>query len=230
MLSEVCLANKNESEQTNMRLFKNNTIIYLIALAFLIVEFTGSVVFAESNQQPDKNSQTQTSMVNFILKDESLSRLQKIKQDELQKIKQDESFTPLINFTHGDVSWLPKLASQAGWPKHTHKRLAQIILRESGGCPNRFGGSIVDKKCNIIGHDGSNHRSDSGLLQINGVNWDPKRDGRQLLCAEHKICTQAQLLDPLVNLKAGYILYQKAGWDPWDPCAWGPKFAHRCKP
>ena len=26
MLSEICLANKNESEQTNMRLFKNNTI------------------------------------------------------------------------------------------------------------------------------------------------------------------------------------------------------------
>ena len=135
-----------------------------------------------------------------------------------------------IAFKHGDISWLPLLAKEAGWPKHTHKRLGQIILRESGGCPNRFGGSIVDKKCNIIGHDGSNHRSDSGLLQINGVNWDPKRDGRQLLCAEHKICTQAQLLDPLVNLKAGYILYQKAGWDPWDPCAWGPKFAHRCKP
>ena len=54
MLSEICLANKNESEQTNMRLFKNNTIIYLIAFAYLIVGFTGSVVFAESNQQPDK--------------------------------------------------------------------------------------------------------------------------------------------------------------------------------
>ena len=135
-----------------------------------------------------------------------------------------------IIFKHGDVSWLPKLASQVGWPKNTHKRLAQIILRESGGCPNRFGGSIVDKNCNIIGHDGSNHRSDSGLLQINGVNWDPKRNGRQLLCADHKICTQQQLLDPLINLRAGYILYQKAGWDPWDPCAWGPAFAHRCKP
>ena len=205
-----------------MKLFKSNTIIYLIAFAYLFVGVTGSIVFAESNQQPDKDSQTQVSVVNFVLKDKSLSRL--------QKIKHEDYLTPLINFKHGDVSWLPKLASQAGWPKNTHKRLAQIILRESGGCPNRFGGSIVDKNCNIIGHDGSNHRSDSGLLQINGVNWDPKRDGRQLLCADHKICTQKQLLDPLINLKAGYILYQKVGWDPWDPCAWGPKFAHRCKP
>ena len=66
-------------------------------------------------------------------------------------------------------------------------------------------------------------------MQINGVNWDPKRSGRQLLCAEYKICTQEQLLDPVTNLAAGYVLYQKAGWDPWDPCAWGPEYAARCK-
>lgn len=196
--------------------------MYLIAFAYLFIGFTGSIVFAESNQEPNKNSQTQVGMVNFTLKDKSLS--------SLQKVKHDNDFTLLIDFKHGDISWLSQLASRAGWPKNTHKRLAEIILRESGGCPNRFGGSIVDKKCNITGHDGSNHRYDSGLLQINGVNWDSKRPGKQLLCADYKICTQKQLLDPLTNLKAGYILYQKAGWDPWDPCAWGPKFAHRCKP
>lgn len=134
-----------------------------------------------------------------------------------------------IAFKHGDISWLPKLAQEAGWPRETWEKLGNIILRESGGCPNRIGGSIVDKNCNIIGHTGATNKSDSGLLQINGVNWDPKRSGRQLLCAEHKICTQKQLLDPLTNLTAGYILYQKAGWDPWDPCAWGPEYAHRCK-
>lgn len=134
-----------------------------------------------------------------------------------------------IAFKHGDISWLPRLAEQAGWPRKTWKKLGHIILRESGGCPNRVGGSIVDKNCNIVGHTGATNKSDSGLLQINGVNWDPKRSGRQLLCAEHKICTQEQLLDPVTNLAAGYILYQKAGWDPWDPCAWGPEYAHRCK-
>jgi hypothetical protein len=135
----------------------------------------------------------------------------------------------VVKWQHGDISWLPELAAAAGWPQRTWKRLGQIILRESGGCPNRIGGSIVDKNCNIVGHTGATNRSDSGLLQINGVNWDPKRSGRQLLCADFKICTQEQLLDPLTNLKAGYILYQKAGWDPWDPCAWGPEYAHRCK-
>lgn len=134
-----------------------------------------------------------------------------------------------IVFKHGDISWLPQLAEQAGWPRKTWKKLGQIILRESGGCPNRIGGSIVDKNCNIVGHTGATNKSDSGLLQINGVNWDPKRSGRQLLCAEHKICKQEQLLDPVTNLAAGYVLYQKVGWDPWDPCAWGPEYAHRCK-
>jgi hypothetical protein len=133
-----------------------------------------------------------------------------------------------IQFRHGDVSWLPELASQAGWPKNTWKRLGQIILRESGGCPNRIGSSIVDKNCNITGYTRATNRSDSGLLQINGVNWDPKRSGTQLLCAEYKICTQEQLLDAVTNLKAGYILYQRAGWGPWDPCQWGPAYASRC--
>jgi hypothetical protein len=149
-------------------------------------------------------------------------------QNAPDMIDKRDKLEPIV-FKHGDISWLPQLAEQAGWPRKTWKKLGQIILRESGGCPNRIGGSIVDKNCNIVGHTGATNKSDSGLLQINGVNWDPKRSGRQLLCAEHKICKQEQLLDPVTNLAAGYVLYQKAGWDPWDPCAWGPEYAHRCK-
>jgi len=149
-------------------------------------------------------------------------------QNAPDMIEKKDNLEPIV-FKQGDISWLPQLAEQAGWPRKTWKKLGQIILRESGGCPNRIGGSIVDKNCNITGHTGATNKSDSGLLQINGVNWDPKRSGRQLLCAEHKICKQEQLLDPVTNLAAGYVLYQKAGWDPWDPCAWGPEYAHRCK-
>ena len=69
-----------------------------------------------------------------------------------------------IVFTHGDISWLPELASKAGWePKH-FKKLGEIILRESGGCPNRKGGDKVDKNCNITGVSEWNHRSDTGLI------------------------------------------------------------------
>jgi hypothetical protein len=149
-------------------------------------------------------------------------------QNAPDMIDKRDKLEPIV-FKHGDISWLPQLAQEAGWPRKTWKKLGQIILRESGGCPNRIGSSIVDKNCNITGWTKATNKSDSGLLQINGVNWDPKRAGTQLLCAEHKICKQEQLLDPVTNLAAGYVLYQKAGWDPWDPCAWGPKYAHRCK-
>jgi hypothetical protein len=69
------------------------------------------------------------------------------------EIKHTVNKPAAIAFKHGDISWLPQLATQAGWPKKTWKKLGQIILRESGGCPNRIGSSIVDKNCNITIQD-----------------------------------------------------------------------------
>jgi len=135
-----------------------------------------------------------------------------------------------IKFKHGDISWLPILAKEAGWPRKTWEQLGEIILRESGGCPNRVGGDAVDKNCNITHVTEWNHRSDTGLLQINGVNYDISRNKWARICLDLNICQQSPLLDPLTNLKAGYLLYQYSGWGPWDPCTWGPKYAHRCKP
>jgi len=135
-----------------------------------------------------------------------------------------------IIFKHGDVSWLPKLAAQAGWPTNQLPMLETIILRESGGCPNRRGGDAVDKNCKITRVTEWNHRSDTGLLQINGINYDLSRNKWARVCLDLNICEQAPLLDPLNNLKAGFLLYQYSGWGPWDPCTWGPKYAHRCKP
>ena len=126
----------------------------------------------------------------------------------------------VISFSHGNIDWLPGLASKAGWPEKTHKKLGEIILRESGGCPNRIGSSIVDKNCNITGYTKSTNKSDTGLLQINGVNYDPERNKWAIACREMNICTQEPLLDPLANLQVGYLLYQEAGWGPWDPCTW----------
>jgi hypothetical protein len=125
-----------------------------------------------------------------------------------------------ITFSHGDVSWLNQLATVAGWPASTHEKLALVILRESGGCPNRKGGDVVDKNCELVRVSEWNHRSDTGLLQINGVNYNPKRNKWARVCLDLQICEQAPLLDPLNNLRAGYLLYQYSGWTPWDPCSW----------
>ena len=150
-------------------------------------------------------------------------------EKSIDRLPQPNRPKQIINFAWGDISWLPDLAAQAGWPEHTWDQLGQIILRESGGCPNRRGGDAVDKNCNVTHVTEWNHRSDTGLLQINGVNYNPKRNQWAIACRQMDICTQEPLLDPLNNLKVGYLLYQSAGWDPWDPCAWGEEWAHRCK-
>ena len=136
--------------------------------------------------------------------------------DRLDPIPAD---TPIV-FRHGDVSWLPALAKQAGWPDHTIDKLSELVLRESGGCPNRRGGDKVDKDCNITGVSEWNHRSDTGLLQINGVNYDLSRNKWAAVCRELGVCTQEPLLDPLTNLKAGLVLYNLSGFEPWNPCNW----------
>jgi hypothetical protein len=126
-------------------------------------------------------------------------------------------------FKHGNIDWLPELALAAGWKPAQFKKLGHIILRESGGCPNRIGSSIVDKNCNITGYTKATNKSDSGLLQINGVNWDLSRNKNAIACVKFGFCTQEPLLDPLNNLKVGRALFEVAGWEPWNVCNWNPK-------
>jgi len=127
-------------------------------------------------------------------------------------------------YRHGDCSWLPAVALQAGWQPDQIAQLTKIALRESGCCPNRRGGDTVDKNCNITGVSEYSHRSDTGALQINSVNFDIKRNPYAPICLQMGICTQEALLDPYTNLKAGKLLFdywQKAagnGWIPWNIC------------
>lgn len=185
----------------------------------IIAIYTSTFVFAQStadaHEELDTNKQKRTVQVS------SLVPLNTINDQAKNTVK------PVV-FKHGDVSWLPELAAKAGWEPQHYKKLAEIILRESGGCPNRKGGDKVDKNCNITGVSEWNHRSDTGLLQINGVNWNPERNKWAIACREMNICTQEPLLDPVTNLKVGKLLFDEAGWEPWNVCNWNPK-AKGCK-
>ena len=126
---------------------------------------------------------------------------------------------PAPVYKHGDCSWLPAVALQAGWQPEQLITLTKYSLRESGCCPNRIGGDTVDKNCKVTGVAEWSHRSDSGLLQINGVHWKPDHaqyDG--LICKQMKICTQEPLLDALTNLQAARLIYIRVGWSAWDKC------------
>ena len=126
---------------------------------------------------------------------------------------------PAPVYRHGDCSWLPAVALKAGWQADQIAKLTKIALRESGCCPYRAGGDKVDKNCNITGVAEWSHRSDSGLMQINGVHWLPTHkqyDG--LICKQMRICTQEPLFDPLTNLQAARLIYSKVGWSAWSIC------------
>lgn len=119
-------------------------------------------------------------------------------------------------FKHGDCSWVAPIALSVGWEQKQLPRLINIISRESGCCPRRIGGDVVDSDCNVIRVSTYSHRSDSGLLQINGVHW--KQDHAQyagLVCKQMKVCSQEPLLNPATNLAAGRLLFEVAGWKPW---------------
>lgn len=123
---------------------------------------------------------------------------------------------PAPVYRHGDCSWLPAVAIQAGWQPEHIPQLTKYALRESGCCPNRAGGDNVDKNCNITGVSDWSHRSDSGLLQINGVHWKPDHryyDG--LVCKQMGICTQQPLFDALTNLRAARLIFSRVGWSAW---------------
>jgi hypothetical protein len=121
-------------------------------------------------------------------------------------------------YTHGDCSWIEPIALSVGWTKPQIPKLLEIIKRESGCCPRRIGGDAVDKNCKTTRITTMTHRSDSGLLQINGVHW--KQDHRYYagaVCKKMRVCTQEPLLDARTNLIAGRLLYSMSGWNPWTP-------------
>jgi hypothetical protein len=126
---------------------------------------------------------------------------------------------PATVYKHGDCSWLPAVALQAGWQPEQIPELQKISARESGCCPRRIGGQKVLPDCTPNGFAETTHLSDSGLMMINGVHW--KRDHAQydgLICKQMKICTQEPLLDPLTNLQAARLIFDRVGWSAWDMC------------
>jgi hypothetical protein len=122
-------------------------------------------------------------------------------------------------YRHGDCSWLPAVAMQAGWSAEQIPQLLKIGARESGCCPRRIGGQRVLPDCTPNGFAETTHMSDSGIMMINGVHWMPTHaqyDG--LICKQMAICTQEPLLDALTNLRAARLIYSQVGWSAWDMC------------
>ena len=123
---------------------------------------------------------------------------------------------------------LTELAPPAGWDV---VKMSKLMRRESGCCPQVAtlsfptsttwrelrGGDVATEACQFLRVASTSHRSDTGLLQINGINYDRARCGSS--CVIH--ATQAELGDPVTNIQAAADLCQwwvdngSSCYQPW---------------
>jgi hypothetical protein len=103
----------------------------------------------------------------------------------------DPYATPAVQFA--------QLAINLGWPVSEYNMLAKIIERESHGIS--------------VAHNTTDPNGGSfGLLQINGF-WCK---GQLSYLQTNGVLTNCKmLLDPETNLRAGLIIWNRSGWNPW---------------
>jgi len=138
-----------------------NAIKYFVVSLLAVVNFTGLFVVNQLHEETKQHKEPPSTLVvhNYHKPQFNMSYDLNMSYDrELIKAQSNYITHYGIIFKHGDISWLPALASQAGWPEKTWNKLGQIILRESGGCPNRRGGDVVNSDCIIKRVSEWNHR------------------------------------------------------------------------
>lgn len=130
------------------------------------------------------------------------------------------------------TQWEPllvDLAPAGGW---SVERMSRYMHRESGCCPQVLtgdgwrttqGGDRFDGDCNFTHIARPDHRSDAGLLQVNGINYDPARCENTCLSVWlNTPVTLATLGDPWLNIRAAALLCEfwlNAGsscYRPWN--------------
>ena len=173
---------------------------FSLSIGIVLVSLIGTVAWASPLKAPDAH----------VYADPLAARANQITAVEERSVSVPSSFRK------GDCRWMNILALEAGFERNDLPTLRFLARRESGCCPNVRGGDVTDQDCNVLKVVDWSHRSDSGLLQINGVHW--KKDHpeyRGLVCREMRVCSQEPLFDPLTNLRAAKLLYDVAGWSPW---------------
>lgn len=91
------------------------------------------------------------------------------------------------------------LGVNLGWPVKQYNTLERIIERESTGNPSAW---------NHTDPMGGSY----GLLQINGF-WCRGKNSYLQGLGIVKNCQS--LLDPETNLRAGLVIWNRSGWNPW---------------
>jgi len=110
---------------------------------------------------------------------------------------------------------LTELAPPGGWAV---EKMSRYMSRESGCCPGVRGGDVLTSDCTFVRVSTYTHRSDVGLFQINGINYNPARCGSDCIIDN----TLTELKDPRTNIQAAADLcvwWMNAGRSCYQ--AWG---------
>lgn len=173
---------------------------FSLSIGIVLVTLIGSVAWASPLNAPNRDVYADPA----ALKGRQITAIE------------ERSVSVPSSFKKGDCRWINAVALEAGFERADLPTVRFLAKRESGCCPNVRGGDVADQDCNVVKVVDWSHRSDSGLMQINGVHW--KKDHpeyRGLICREMKVCSQEPLFDPFINLQAAKLLYDVAGWSPW---------------
>ena len=124
------------------------------------------------------------------------------------------------------------VAGQRGWTAKEIKSweiaIANIMMGESGFCPNVIGGArMASAKGCVISRQGK--RSDAGFGQLISLNYKISRTnpGAGWLCKQERLCSKWDIIaSPWNSMTALVALIEKAGTQPWCYNSWARKY-HR---
>lgn len=97
-----------------------------------------------------------------------------------------------------------------------------VILGESGGCPNVRRGARVSGDC-VVTRQGTG--SDSGFGQVISLHY---RYPKGWLCKQEGLCSSAQIIGtPYDSMTALVALVERSGGQPWCFSSWARRY-HKC--
>lgn len=114
------------------------------------------------------------------------------------------AYAPPVAATPDPCKQYLQLAARVGWKPEQAKTLRRVLFRESRCLP------WVHNKLDVNG-------GSYGLLQVNGYFCRSSRYWPDGYLQTHRILnTCERLFDPIVNLKAGLLIWNlNKSWQPW---------------
>lgn len=122
------------------------------------------------------------------------------------------------------------VATQRGWTPQEIKSweiaIANIMMGESGFCPNVLGGATIAKPVGCVIKKQGRY-SDAGFGQLIGIHYRHTRPGTGWLCDQERLCSKWDIIaSPWNSMTALLALIERSGTRGWCYNSWARSY-HR---